>query len=141
MKANAPRSDQVLKTIRLFGHNRHPLSHVHYGNYCLISGNSKISSTLSNRRVKMSRGSTWSKEDIWVRYPIDIASPLCSVLSHDKFSPDGPTKARKRMLENTHKNAGAFNTFRVRMREGEGVRPVRRSVAAFTWTLLIRLDF
>ena len=50
----------------------------------------------------MSRGSTWSKEgtecllDIWVRYPIDIPSPLCSMLSHDSFSPDGPTKTRKK---------------------------------------------
>ena len=47
VKANAPRSDQVLKIIRLFGRNRHPLSRAHYGNHCLISGNSKISRTLS----------------------------------------------------------------------------------------------
>ena len=63
VKANAPRSDQVLKIIRLFGRNRHPLSRAHYKNYCLISVNSKISRTLSDRRVKMNRGSTLSKEE------------------------------------------------------------------------------
>ena len=84
-----------------FGRNRPPLNSVHYGNYCLISGNSKTSSTLSDRRVKMSRGSTWSQAetecllDIWKDTHI------------------------KRMLEDTHKNANAFNTFSTRMREKE----------------------
>ena len=55
--------------IRLFG-RKGSCSCAHYGKYCLISGNSKIS-TLSDRRLKMGRGSTWSKEktecllDIW----------------------------------------------------------------------------
>ena len=86
VKANAPRSDQVLKTIRLFGHNRHPLSRAHYANYCLISGNSKTSSKLSDR------------QGIWTDTHI------------------------KRMLENTNKNADAFNTFSTRMREKESDR-------------------
>ena len=68
-KVDAPQSDPVLKIIRLFGRNRPRV----YGNYCLISGNSKFSSTLSERRVKMSRGSTWNKEET------DIPSPLCFV--------------------------------------------------------------
>ena len=50
VKANASRSDPVLKSIRLFGRNRHPLSRTHYGNYSLISGNSKTSSKLSDRQ-------------------------------------------------------------------------------------------
>ena len=60
-----------------------------------------MSSTLSDRRVKMSRGSTWSKEetecllDIWADAHIE------------------------RMLANTHKNADAFNTLSTRMREKE----------------------
>ena len=101
VKANASRSDPVLKSIRLFGRNRHPLSRTHYGNYWLISGNSKTSSMLSDRRVKMSRGSTWSQEemecllDIWTDIHIES------------------------MLENTHKNHDAFNTFSTRMREKE----------------------
>ena len=50
---------------------------------------------LSDRRVKMSRAWTWSKEetecllDIGPKYPIHI--PLYSMLSQDSFSPDGLT--------------------------------------------------
>ena len=54
--------------MRLFGRNRHPLTHhnAHYGNYCLISGNSKmIGSALSDRRAKTSRWKTRSKEERW----------------------------------------------------------------------------
>ena len=67
--------------------------------YCLIGGNSN--STLSDRRVKMSRGSAWIKEetecllDNWTDTQI------------------------KRMLDNTNKNASAFNTFSTSMREKE----------------------
>ena len=52
---------------------------------------------LSDRRVKLSCGSTWSKEeteclsDIGPNYPIDVPSSLCSMLSNDyeTTSPDG----------------------------------------------------
>ena len=96
----------------------HLLSRAHYGYYCLISGSSKTSSTLSKRRVKMSHGAkrreTECLLDIGVRYPKDIPSPLCSI-GH----PTVRQKHIKSMLENIHKNADAFNTFRVRMREKE----------------------
>ena len=45
-------------------------------------------------------------------------SLLRSMLSHDSFTLDGPTKAcniSKSMLENTHKNADAFYLFITRM--------------------------
>ena len=78
----------------------HLLSRAHYGYYCLISGSSKTSSTLSKRRVKMSHGAkrreTECLLDIGVRYPKDIPSPLCSMLSYDSISPDGPTEAHKK---------------------------------------------
>ena len=74
VKANAPRT-QLKKNnnICLFGRNRHPLCRTHHGSYCLISGNSKISRKWSEPQLKISHGSTWSKEetewllDIWRR--------------------------------------------------------------------------
>ena len=80
----------------------------------------------------MSPGSTWSKEecvlDIWVRYPIDILSPLCSMSRHDSFSPDGPTKAHKR-YDGKHIKLLIHHIQHIPSQvEGEGVRPVRRSL-------------
>ena len=62
LRCESERTSVRSSSSRLFGRNRLPLSRkAHYGNYCLINGNSKISSTFSDRRVEMSRGSTWSK--------------------------------------------------------------------------------
>ena len=53
----------------LFGRNGHPLGRTHYKNYCLISGNSKISRTLSDRRVIV-------ESDIQKTFrPLDIGYP------------------------------------------------------------------
>ena len=92
VKVNAPRSDPVLKSIRLFGRHRHPLNRSHYGNYCLISGNGP----LSDRRVKMSRGSIWSKEeteclfDIWADAHIKRMHTLkCRYIYHIPLHDEG----------------------------------------------------
>ena len=46
------------------------------------------------------------------KYPIDIPSPLCSMLSHDSFSPDGPvhvtSNKRRPMLFRTGSDRVAF---------------------------------
>ena len=69
--------------------------------------------------------------DIWVLYPIDIPSPLCTT-TH--FHPTVRQKHVK-IMEKTHKHADAFNTFGIRMSEKELDRSADHCISRWMSTI------